>query len=290
MGDQHNENGDILDTNLDDFLDLDEKTISERVTEYDDLADLINNNDDFNSPEKKGTSRQSSTSAQDILDQLNSRHSNMSSNPMPDLSGIQLDVNDLLAEDADPLDDIKNSQPTSQMDDVSSLISEEEEDDDDAEEQVKFKDITKNLMIALVLIIVISVVVFLVYGNKASEPAETTTPPAETKEPEEVLVDVPTINNQLNVGLYDAESLVANKEMKTDYLILTKHLVTWDNSIYTVISGTTTKNQIPIKVFVQPEIYNSLKDGQIITVYYNEVIFNDQQYSINYSLGEVVGE
>jgi hypothetical protein len=312
--DSNHNNENILDTSLEDFLggtlddfaDINEPTISSKIAEYDNsdiLDDDLNRtiNKTFNNDTASQAKQKSTSDAADILSKLTQRHQNVDlSQPnkpkpsTPDLNSVSINPEDLLSfeddeEDLEKLGTMDMNMENQQSEDLSSLISEEEVEESD-DEQVKFKDLTKNILIAVVAIIIVSSLAFAVHSKKGSNASSGDNTVETNEQDPNATIESPSINNQLNVGLYNAESLVVDKTTQTDYLILTKHLVTWDDSIYAVISGTTTKNKVPVKIFVQPEIYNSVTDGQVITVYYNDVVFNEQHYSTNFALGEVVGE
>lgn len=198
-----------------------------------------------------------------------------------DLLGMEIDDEDDEAED--DLDDLKALERevhASNFDSSENSVESVDEDDEDNEEDWDFsvlKTKMKGLTVPIVVALIIIIGLVILMSKKTTE-----TP----------TIDSTSVTpNTLNTGLFSVESdIVVEEKNVQDFIVAYKYMFTWNDLAQPVIKGETTKQKKVIEIPVDIELFNTLEDGQIITVHYDLVSFNHNEYATNITLGEVVGE
>ena len=255
---------DVLDINMDDFGDLDDVEQSLRMLD------------------------QSSKTPSES-------HKENKEEPEIDLSMPKLSTESLLSMDFDE-DDAESFSELKELEDsmnvsnnIESSLDTSKDTEEDEDEDIEDWDLSivksklKSLAVPIIIVVVIVLFLATTLGKK------TATTPTD--------VTVQSNPNMLNTGLFEvSEPVAVSTKGKQDYIIAYKYMFTWNDLCQPVIKGELTKpdekskEKHTIEIPVDVETFNSIKDGQIITVYYDELTFNNNQYITNVSLGEVVGE
>lgn len=246
---------DMNESDLDDILDI-------KMDDFEDIDALEN-------LEKEATMSNS---------EPEKKENSLSLNDISPESLLDLDFDDE-DEDDDSFKELKELEDTLSKDNPLEEAKSTDEDDEDAEDWdfsiIKSK-LQKILIPAAVVVVVVIILATMLGKKTASTPAIDGTD-----------VDI----NTLNTGLFETTgTLNVDEKRQQDYFIAYKYMFTWNDLGQPVLKGETTKTKKTIEVPVDIELFNSIQDGQIITIYYDLVTFNGNQYISNIILGEVVGE
>ena len=261
MGDNSEE---VFDINMDDFGDIDD--VEQSLRELDQSSPAASTKEGTDEPE---------------IDLS-----------MPKLSTESLLSMDFDEDDTDSFEELKELEDSLGESSTKTLPLKnalDDEDDDEDDEDIEDWDLSivksklKSLAIPIIIIIVVVLFLATALGKKtASTPTDVT---------------VQSNPNMLNTGLFEtSEPIAVDTKRQQDYIIAYKFMFTWNDLCQPVIKGELTKikeetkEKRMVEIPVDVETFNSIKDGQIITVYYDELTFNNNQYITNITLGEVVGE